>query len=207
VEGRRPRRPQEYRAQGTVPLPQGSHGRDRVLAVRKNIGHAGPCLSRAIATVPGTVRNRPGRDGPHPGGPQGKAEHRRLYGPCNHTRWPGALASSTGWEGRRPRRPQEYRAQRTVPLPQGSHGRDRVLAIRKNIGHVGPCPSRTLATLLEAVRIGQAGMDRVLAVRWKAPVIACQSQAGVPATRLVAAGKGCRTLCRAPTGAYRGRPA
>jgi hypothetical protein len=39
--------------------------------------------------------------------------------------------------------------------------------------------------LLEAVRIGQAGMDRILAVRWKATVIACQSQADLPATRLL----------------------
>jgi hypothetical protein len=205
-EGWRPRRPQEYRAQRTVPLPQGSHGRDRVLAVRKkrqttvpaadlqrdsigrcpcelrqvgrdgvpavrnqyrarrtaplpdivqpwasfdigqpgrdrvpavskNISHLGPCPSGAIATLLDAVRNRPGRDGPHPGGPQGKAEHGRLCGTCNHTRWPGALASSD------------------------RSGRDGVPAVRRNIGHRGLCPSHKVpmggAASLRSARKGR----------------------------------------------------
>jgi hypothetical protein len=202
-EGRRPRRPQESRAQRTAPLPQGplggpcrrgpqgraehgrlygtcnhtrwpgalassagsggtasppparisgaedcapptrSRGRDRVLAVRKSIGHAGPCLSRAMATLPDTVRNRPGRDGPHPGGPQEKAAPGARAEPAARLNRPVPLRAPTGWEGRRPRRPQQYRAQGTVPLPQGSHGRDRVLAVRKNAGRRGLRPSRT----------------------------------------------------------------
>jgi hypothetical protein len=53
------------------------------------------------------------------------------------------LRGPTGREGRCPRRPQQYRAQGTVPLPQGSHGRDRALAVRKNAGRRGLRPSRT----------------------------------------------------------------
>jgi hypothetical protein len=140
-EGWRPRRPQEYRAQRTVPLPQGSHARDRVLAVRKERQTTG--ASAEPETTP---------DGWMP------------------------LRAPTGWEGRRPRRPQEYWAQRTAPLPQGpmggtvssrsgkmpgtgdcapparSHGRDRVLAVRKNTGHVGPCPCGAIVMLLSTVR-------------------------------------------------------
>jgi hypothetical protein len=109
--------------------PTGSHGRDRVPAVRKERQTTG--ASTEPATTPGgrmPLRTPPGREGP------------------------------------RPRRPQQFRAQRTAPLPD----------------IVQPWPS---------FDIGQPGRDRVLAVRWKRPVIACQSQAGVPATRLVAAAK------------------
>jgi hypothetical protein len=105
-EGRRPRRPQEYRAQGTVPLPDivqpwasfdiGQPGRDRVLAVRKNIGR---------------TEIRP---------PTGSVGMGRILAVRKERQTTGAsaepettpdgwvpLRSPTGREGRRPRRPQE----------------------------------------------------------------------------------------------------
>jgi hypothetical protein len=79
-------------------------------------------------------------------------------------------------EGPRPRGQQEYRAQRTAPLPD-------------------------IVQTWASFDIGQPERDRVPAVRSNAPTIGCCSQAGVPATRLVAAEKRCRTLCRTPTAA------
>jgi hypothetical protein len=74
-EGRRPPPSARISGPGDCAPPTGSHGSDRILAVRKNVGHLGPSPFRAIATLPGAVRNRPGRYGPRPGCP--------LEGACN----------------------------------------------------------------------------------------------------------------------------
>jgi hypothetical protein len=147
-EGPRPRGPQGRADQGrlcrtcnhtrwlgALANPARS-GRDGVPPVRKNVGHRGLCPSRKVPW-----------EGPRPRGPQGKAEYGRLYGTCNDTRWPDALANparsgrdgvppvrnNTGhrglcpsrkvpWEGPRPHGPQEYRPRRIMPLPRHSHG-------------------------------------------------------------------------------------
>jgi len=100
---------------GQCPCDLRQVGRDGVPAVRKNIGHVGPCPSRWA--IPGPIF-LVARDGD----PVGR------------------------------RQPPHGRARGTVPLPGIAKskaaqpirqvGRDGVPAVRKNIGHVGPCPSR-----------------------------------------------------------------
>jgi hypothetical protein len=68
---------------GQCPCELRQVGRDGVPAVRNNTGHTGLCPSPKVPWK-----------GPRPRGPEGKADHRRLYGTCNDARWPDALANS-----------------------------------------------------------------------------------------------------------------
>jgi hypothetical protein len=153
-------------------------GRDGVPAVRRNLGRRGLHPSHRVRW--GTVPPRSARKGrtraplrnlqPHPmaGCPCELRQAGRDGIPAvrRNIRHRGLCPShKVPWKGPRPRGPEKCRAQRTAPLPD----------------IVQPWAS---------FDIGQPGRDRVLGVRWKRPVIACQSQAGVPATRLVAAVKG-----------------
>jgi hypothetical protein len=156
-EGRRPRGPRQYRAQGTKPFPRCYHAKDGVLAVRKNTGaedcappgRRSPPNERARRTVP-LPRWFPGRD-----------------------RVP-AVRKNTGAEDCAPpgrRAPPNERARRTVPLPEWIGGRDGVLAVRKNTGAEDCAPPRRRAPSNERARRTVplpewiAGRDRVLAVR------------------------------------------
>jgi hypothetical protein len=93
---------------GEYPFELRQVGRDRVLAVRKNAGQRGLCPSHKVP-----------REGRRPRRPQGKAAPaaRTEAGACPNQRAP--FRAPTGWEGPRPRGPQECRAKGTVPLPQG----------------------------------------------------------------------------------------
>jgi len=178
-EGRRPHRPQEYRAQGTAPLPQGpmggtassrsaskgrprtplrnlqphpmagcpcelrQAGRDGVPAVRRSIGRRGLRPSRTssnrghpstLASPGGTASSRSASKG-RPRAPLRNLQPHPMAGcPCE----PRQVG-----EGRRPRRPQEYRAQRTVPLPQarlGGTASSRSARMSATWAHAPPAP-------------------------------------------------------------------
>jgi hypothetical protein len=71
-------------------------------------GHRGLCPSHRVPW-----------EGPRPRDPQEKADTGARAEPAAPLNRPVPLRAPAGREGRRPRRPQEYRAQRTAPLPAG----------------------------------------------------------------------------------------
>jgi hypothetical protein len=79
---------------------------------------------------------------PRPRRPLGKADTGARAEPAARLNRPVPLRAPTGWEGRRPRRPQQYRAHGTVPLPQGTKGGTASSRSARIGGYGGPCPSR-----------------------------------------------------------------
>jgi hypothetical protein len=127
-------------------------GRDRVLTVRKNIGHSGLCPSHEVPT--GETASPPPVRKADPGvraEPAGRANRRIPSRP------------PTGWEGPCPRGPQEYRAQ----CPSHEIPREgRVPAVRKERQTPGPAPNLQGEPIGEyPCELRQVERDRVLAVR------------------------------------------
>jgi hypothetical protein len=178
-EGPRPRGPQGRADQGRL-CRTCNHTRwlGALASPVRSGGTASPPSARMSGTEGLCPSHRVHREGPRPRGPQGKAEHGRLCRTCNHTRWLGALANPArsgrdgvppvrnntghrglcpshrvGWEGPRPRGPQENADHGRfcgtcndtrwpgALASSDKSGRDGVPAVRKNIGHRGLCPS------------------------------------------------------------------
>jgi hypothetical protein len=103
-EGRRPRRPQEFRAQRTVPLPQGPSGGSASSRSGKTSG-AEDCAPPGHRPTVGILRHWPAREGPRPRGPQENADPGARAEPAARLKRPVPLRAPTGRERPRPRGP------------------------------------------------------------------------------------------------------
>jgi hypothetical protein len=131
----------------------------------KNRGHARPCPSGAIAN-----RRHPAAFA-SPGGTASsrsasKARHRGPCRTCGATQSASALASPVRFgEGRRLRRPREYRAQGTVPLPQGRMGGTASPRSASKGRHRGPCRTcsgtQSASALASPIRSARDGFPAV----------------------------------------------
>jgi hypothetical protein len=153
---------QAWRAKRTPPLPQGPiGGGPRPRGPEK-------CRVQRSAPLPQGPLGGPCRRGP-----RGKAEHGRLYGICNHTRWPGAQASSYRLGGTASPRSGKIAGAEDCAPSWESPDRRHPAAFSSSRGTASPRSAGASGIEDCAPPARSHGRGRVPAVRSNAPIICC----------------------------------